>query len=133
MIDQIRFVRQQSKNNEHQDVARLWIGGVPFSADLTPDVERVVRRIGREAEIDIFDARPADVPRESAERDRQAPQSLDDWLEAVQVHDPGMWENEDGPKGWWAVSNEDGIIAYFGDEVSAFRFRIDYINRKINP
>lgn len=58
---------------------------------------------------------------------------LNDWLEAVQVISPHMWENETGPVGWFAVSNDDGIIAYFGQEVDAFRFRLDYINRKMNP
>lgn len=36
-------------------------------------------------------------------------------------------------KDWYAVVNEEGIIAYFGRENDAFRFRLDYINRKLNP
>lgn len=60
--------------------------------------------------------------------------SLDEWLEAVQVHAPGMWENDQGPQDWWAVSDEDfGIVAYFGCEPDAFRYRLDYINRQLNP
>jgi hypothetical protein len=35
-------------------------------------------------------------------------------------------------KGWYAVVNTDGIIAYFGEEAEAFRFRLDYINRLLN-
>lgn len=34
---------------------------------------------------------------------------------------------------WYGVSNEEGIIAYFGDENDAFNFRLSYINRKLNP
>lgn len=34
--------------------------------------------------------------------------------------------------GWFAVVNEDGIIAYFGEEKYAFKFRLDYINNKLN-
>jgi hypothetical protein len=64
----------------------------------------------------------------------RAKYSLDRWLEAVQVDAPGMWENDAGPKEWYAVSDEDvGIIAYFQEEVDAFRFRLDYINRQLNP
>lgn len=59
--------------------------------------------------------------------------NLDDLLEDVSVLAPGMWDNETGPKGWYAVTNDDGIIAYFGREADAFRFRLDYINRKLNP
>ena len=62
------------------------------------------------------------------------PMSLDDWLEYVQVDAPGMWENDKGPLEWYAVSDPDlGVIAYFAREVDAFRFRLDYINRQMNP
>lgn len=59
--------------------------------------------------------------------------SLEEWLEAVDVLDPGMWENDTGPENWYAVANDDGIIAYFGEERDAYRFRLDYINRQLNP
>lgn len=58
--------------------------------------------------------------------------SLDDLLETWQVFEPGMWENDTGPKGWYAVANDDGIIAYFGNEADAFRFRLAEINRELN-
>lgn len=60
---------------------------------------------------------------------------LDQLLEEVSVLSPGQWENEDTPHlgEWWAVCNDQGIIAYFGDETDAFRFRLDYINRILNP
>lgn len=48
------------------------------------------------------------------------------------VHDPGMWENDDGPEGWYAVSNHQGIVAYFHDENDAYRYRLDQINRDLN-
>jgi hypothetical protein len=53
-------------------------------------------------------------------------------LEEIEVMGPGMWENEDGPKGWYAVSNTYGIIAYFPEEKEALRYRLDYINRLLN-
>lgn len=63
-----------------------------------------------------------------------ATKDIDDLLEDVAVDDPAMWENKYGPKGWWAVSTaDDGIIAYFYNEVDAYRFRLDYINRQLNP
>jgi hypothetical protein len=45
---------------------------------------------------------------------------------------PGMWENEDGPQGWYAVTNNDGIVAYFGNENDALRWRLAMINRELN-
>ena len=59
--------------------------------------------------------------------------TLDDLLEDISVMEPHMWENDDGPKGWYAVCDERGIIAYFGDENDAYRFRLDLINRRLNP
>lgn len=60
--------------------------------------------------------------------------SLDDLLEEWAVMAPGMWENDNSPTlgDWWAVSNNDGIIAYFGEEKDAFRFRLSEINRILN-
>ena len=48
--------------------------------------------------------------------------------------EPGLWENESSPhlKDWFAVSNNEGIIAYFGREDDAYMFRLDYINRILN-
>jgi len=48
------------------------------------------------------------------------------------VHPPGMWENKDGPDGWYAVSNDDGIVAYFNNERDAFAFRLNKINQILN-
>lgn len=59
--------------------------------------------------------------------------SLDDALESVSVLDPGQWENETGPKDWYAVCDDHGIIAYFGSEINAFHFRLSLINSKLNP
>lgn len=64
------------------------------------------------------------MPNESA--------SLDDLLEVWSVLEPGMWENDTGPEGWFAVSNADGIVAYFGTETDAYRFRLAEINRALN-
>lgn len=58
---------------------------------------------------------------------------LNYYLDEISVLPPGMWDNDFGPKDWYAVCNEDGIIAYFGEETDALRFRLDYINRKLNP
>ena len=59
--------------------------------------------------------------------------SLDNLLEDISVIDPYEWENENGPVGWFAVCNEEGIIAYFMNETDAYRFRLDLINRRLNP
>ena len=54
---------------------------------------------------------------------------LDEW----QVQEYGMWDNEEGPKGWFAVSGDEGIVAYFNSMDDASRFRLDKINRILNP
>jgi len=60
--------------------------------------------------------------------------TLDEALEEWQVDEPGMWENDQGPKGWWAVSNSnDSIVAYFLKPEDAYRWRLDMINRDLNP
>lgn len=33
---------------------------------------------------------------------------------------------------WWAVQSTEGIVAYFADEVTACRFRLAEINRRLN-
>lgn len=60
--------------------------------------------------------------------------SLDEALDFWHVHEPDMWENDLGPKGWWAVScADDGIVAYFSTERAAFWYRLAVINNKLNP
>jgi hypothetical protein len=58
--------------------------------------------------------------------------TLDELLEDWSVLEPGLWKNETGPEGWYAVANDDGIIAYFRDEKDAFAFRLDKINQILN-
>ena len=58
--------------------------------------------------------------------------NIDELLEDISVLDE--WENEISEilKGWYAVANTEGIIAYFSREQDAFMFRLDYINRILN-
>ena len=68
--------------------------------------------------------------------------NIDDALEDVQVHGPGMWDNEladfEGDNGtsikdWYAVSTgDDSIIAYFHTETDALSFRLKIIDRWFN-
>lgn len=65
--------------------------------------------------------------------ENQYSDDLDSLLEEITVFEPGTWENEYGPKDWYAVGGLDGIVAYFMNEVDAFRYRLDWINRILNP
>ena len=38
------------------------------------------------------------------------------WTGNVEVLDPGIWDNDDGPEGWFAVVDDQGIKAYAGTE-----------------
>lgn len=58
--------------------------------------------------------------------------TLEELLEDWSVLAPGMWENNQGPKDWYAVCNEEGIIAYFSKDTDACRFRLAEINRVLN-
>jgi hypothetical protein len=58
--------------------------------------------------------------------------TLDELLEEVSVLDPLQWENDDGPKGWYAVADNSGIVAYFGKEEHALGFRMAMINATLN-
>ena len=57
---------------------------------------------------------------------------LSDLLESWSVLPPGQWDNAEGPEGWFAVCNDNAVIAYFADETAAFRFRLAEINRALN-
>ena len=59
--------------------------------------------------------------------------TLEEALQNWCVDEPDMWENDTGPKGWWAVSNTSGIVAYFDRPDNAYRWRLDMINRDLNP
>ena len=60
--------------------------------------------------------------------------TLDNLLEEIFVMEPGMWSNDDGPSDWYAVGTDDlGIIAYFYNEDQAYYWRLDQINRALNP
>ena len=54
-------------------------------------------------------------------------------LDTVSVAGSDMWENDEGPKGWCAVITDDGVVAYFAEETDALRYRLDLINRHLNP
>ena len=57
--------------------------------------------------------------------------TLDELFEEISVLDE--WENQTtGLDGWFAVATDLGIIAYFGNDTEAYKFRLDYINRIVN-
>lgn len=58
--------------------------------------------------------------------------TLDGLLEVWAVFEPGTWENDTGPEGWFAVANDVGIVAYFASGEDAYRFRLAEINRALN-
>jgi len=58
--------------------------------------------------------------------------TFDNLLDEVVVMPPGMWHNEKGPKGWFAVSDNEGIKAYFADETQALFYRLALINATLN-
>jgi len=59
--------------------------------------------------------------------------TLDDMLQEVSVEDPCFRDESGDISTWFGVSDERGIIAYFGSETDALRFRLDLINRRLNP
>jgi len=59
---------------------------------------------------------------------------LNELLQEWTVLPPGLWKNENSQTlgDWYAVCNNDGIVAYFGKAEDAFRFRLAEINRVLN-
>ena len=73
-----------------------------------------------------------DIKRVAQER------NLDDWLDEIHVVDRDTLDPKDirwwDPQFQYGVSHpEDGIVALFVKESDAFRWRLDYINRQMNP
>lgn len=61
MIDQICIKRISDRGKEWDEI-RVWIAGIPFQADATNYIERLVRRVAAENEIQVLDFRKsADV------------------------------------------------------------------------
>ena len=60
--------------------------------------------------------------------------TLDELLEKWTVLSPYSWENENSKTlgHWYAVANDSGIVAYFGNESDALAFRLDKINTELN-
>lgn len=89
-------------------------------ADLRQALEEAVRETLDKLGIDPVKASNMDM-------------SLSDALERWIVHAPGQWENATGPRTFWAVANEDGIVAYFADGQSANRYRLMMVALDCNP
>lgn len=72
---------------------------------------------------------------EQARRDL-AGKNLDELLEEITVQLIDGTEVEDpihkALDGWYGVSNQEGLIAFFGTESEAFGYRLDFINRILN-
>jgi len=58
--------------------------------------------------------------------------SLTDALDAIQVGHDAHSEDRHCPKGWHAVSNTSGNIAYFAHEADALAFRLMLVNMALN-
>lgn len=59
-IDQITIKRNLSPNGREFDQVRLWIAGIPFSADLPEGAEiteRIIRRIAAAEGLEVLDHR----------------------------------------------------------------------------
>lgn len=54
-------------------------------------------------------------------------------LDNIAVEETNMFTAGDHPINMYAVISTNGILAYFANELDAYRFRLDYINRLLNP
>lgn len=62
-------------------------------------------------------------------------QTLDSLLQEITVQEIDESDEGIGTKGldgWYGVVTDIGIIAYFGEEAEAYKFRLDYISRILN-
>lgn len=58
MIDQIRIDSRINEKGKRYESIRLWVVGIPFSADNSKYVEKVIRRFSKEIGLDVLDYRP---------------------------------------------------------------------------
>lgn len=62
--------------------------------------------------------------------------TLEELLDEICVQEIDGSEVEDpihkALDGWFGVSNQEGLIAFFGTESEAFGYRLDFINRILN-
>lgn len=84
-----------------------------FEGPTIPDLLRVWQRLNKQ-------------PTEHETMNSNRPIDLEKALEIWEVNPPGH-------EGWWAVSNQDGIVAYFKSEIDACRYRLSEVNRMLNP
>ena len=57
-ITGIHFKTAQTAAGKTYEVARIWIGGIPFSADLVSEaMERQIQRLAKELDVEITDSR----------------------------------------------------------------------------
>lgn len=97
----------------------------------------LVRSVVQTTTVAVFAASEEDAATEVGGRDDPPD---DKWttdritsanIEKVSVHreeewdvfPPGEWDNSDGPPDWYAVANNSGIVAYFGDEHLACEYQ----------
>jgi hypothetical protein len=59
--------------------------------------------------------------------------TLEQAIEQIDVFELDPSITRPNLSGWYAVSNNKGIIAYFGNESDALRFRLSYVNALLNP
>lgn len=57
MIDQIRIVTAENQSGKHFEQVRVWIAGIPFHADASEYVERVMKRVAAELNLEFLDNR----------------------------------------------------------------------------
>lgn len=48
------------------------------------------------------------------------------------IHGPGQWENDQGPEGWYAVSDVNGIFAYTSTQELA-QFLVTALEAALDP
>ena len=57
MIDQIKIVTSETKEGRKFEQVRVWIAGIPFHADNSEYVERLMRRVAKEIDQEVIDLR----------------------------------------------------------------------------
>ena len=66
-------------------------------------------------------------------QERLENKTLEELLDEISVLDD--WDNDHSQlakDGWYAVSTDEGIVAYFGTSAEAYKYRLDLINSIIN-
>ena len=138
-IDSLEFAEFVVKRIGDDSVSMVEVGGNQYSIEFVEQLSNSKVHYYFDSQTPEGTAGRKFTSSNSETMPEQPKMTLRDWLEEVTVDSVDNYHNETNGGGlsailgWWYVCDETGVNSYFSKESDALRFRLDYINRKLNP